>query len=59
MENERKQMNDPKDDVNPKFVPEGGDCLAEVLDDMTKKENDPSEDVVGSLQNTHVPFKVK
>jgi hypothetical protein len=59
MENDRKQMNDPKDDVNPKFVPEGGDCLCDAIDEHVKEYHDGDESAVGSLQNTHVPFKVK
>jgi hypothetical protein len=54
-----KQKPDPKDDVNPKFVPEGGDCLCDALDEHMTSHADDDGNAVGSLGNTRKPYKVK
>jgi hypothetical protein len=59
MMEDQKQKPDPKDDVNPKFTPDGGDCLADAIDEHVKQYHDGDESAVGSLANKHVPFKVK
>ena len=57
MEKEPKQGTYTKDDINQKFVPEEGDCLADAIDAHTKEhDEDPG---VGSVGNKRVPFKVK
>ena len=56
MEPDLKQKPDPKDDINPKYTPEGGANIADDLGPGTASGEDAG---VGTPGDSRKPYKVK